>query len=729
MLASLNWNGRGRLAQVLAAIFAFAWCASPSQALAAPGHIAASLLASTERPLPGQTFTVGLRLVPDGGWHGYWSNPGDSGLAPTVTWQAPNGLTFGALQHPAPTLLNVMGITSYVHAGQHILLSRVHLDRNVPAGTKLPITAKVTWLACSASLCVPGRATLQLSLTAGDGARSADAASLEQARRQLPRAASGGGFFVDRGSVHLRLPPNLTLGGKPVFFPDSNGVFDVASAHAQNFGGGTEIIVPAPRRLPKSISGVVSDGRNSYRLALPQIAVPASAKSSSTESARPNAKANAAKTAASITTKPTPQPIDRPAAGPTGAAHASLWLTLVAAVVGGFLLNLMPCVFPVLSLKAIALARTGSSQADARRDALAYTAGAVLACAGLGLVIMLLRMTGDEVGWSFQLQDPGITLTLLLLATAITLNLAGLFELPGISFAGAPSRPRGSWNSAAAGALTAFVATPCSGPFMAAALGATLVLPPIMSLIVYAGLGLGLALPMLLIAFMPGLRRALPRPGPWMATFRRWMALPTALAALALLWLLSRQVSAASLGEGLTLLILFGLALWWFGRGQRNSRPQPWLGLAPAAAALAGLALIWPAPVAVAAMATAANVEPFSEARLAQLRQQHVSVFVDISADWCLTCKINERVAIDRQATHDAFQKAGIVTLRGDWTNGDPAITRFLARYQRNSIPFYLFYSAEGTPAVLPQLLTVGALQKLAADSSEKSPFSKPGDA
>jgi thiol:disulfide interchange protein len=381
----------------------------------------------------------------------------------------------------------------------------------------------------------------------------------------------------------------------------------------------------------------------------------------------------------------------------------------------------MPCVFPVLSIKALALARAGTSERSARIEALAYTAGSILTCALLGLVIMLLRIAGAEIGWAFQLQHPGVTLLLALLATGITMNLAGVFELPGLSFSGAPTPTTGAWSSVASGSLTAFLATPCSGPFMAAALGATLVFSPEMSIAIYAGLGFGLALPMLLIAFAPRIRESLPAPGPWMSTFRRSMAVFTALLAIALIWLLGRQAGATAVLEGALLIFMFGVVLGWFGSRQKAGYQGRWLGAAPVAAAVGGLVLLWPSPVPVRANTNGASVQMFSENRLKQLRRQGIPVLIDITADWCLTCKVNERVAIDRPGTRAAFARAGIVILRGDWTNGDPAITRFLASHGRNSIPFYLFYPAGQAPQVLPQLLTPGIMRKLAA-SEEPEP-------
>lgn len=702
---------------------------SPSPARAAVGHISVSLLASTEQPQPGQTFTIGVQVIPDPGWHSYWSNPGESGLAPTVAWQAPARLSFGPLEHPAPQLLNVMGITSYVHEGKHILLSKVRVGSSISRGTPLPITAQMRWLACSASLCVPGHATLHLDLVAGAGSPGPAAPALKKAAQQLPRRAQPGSFAKQNGKLVLQLPHAMRVNAAGLaFFPDQNGVVDSTAERVSVAGDTVEIAMPSAGPLGASISGVVSDGRDAYRLAFRRSETPAAASVSSVT--LDPAAAHQAPTSADGDRHIAPSPTKSGSASllhnvGSGAAAVdaspSILGALVAAILGGLLLNLMPCVFPVLSIKAIALARAGTSQRTARVDALAYMAGTILACSALGLLIMLLRLAGDQVGWSFQLQHPATTLALILLATTITLNLAGVFEVPGVSVSGTPSSLRPAVMSLSAGALTAFVATPCSGPFMAGALGATLLLPPVMSLAIYAGLGFGLALPMLAVAFLPSARRALPAPGPWMETFRRWMALPTGLAAVALLWLLQRQAGSVAGVEAVLLVILISLSLWWIGARQKRDKRGSWRGLIPLAAAAAGLILMEPTYNSVGATPASSVVQQFSETRLAQLRRAGVPVFVDITADWCLTCKINERFAIDRPETRAAFNRAGIVMLRGDWTNGDPAITRFLASQGRNSIPFYLFYPARDAPEVLPQLLSVGSLRKLAEANPSKS--------
>jgi thiol:disulfide interchange protein len=375
-------------------------------------------------------------------------------------------------------------------------------------------------------------------------------------------------------------------------------------------------------------------------------------------------------------------------------------------------------VFPILSLTALALARAGGEEKQARRDALAYTAGVIAACLVLGAVMLGLRAGGEQVGWAFQLQEPGVVVALLVLSVAITASFLGAFELPSLRLAGGGSSGGGSFLT---GLLAAFVATPCTGPFMAAALGAALLLPAAQALLLFATLGLGLALPFLLLGFVPALREKLPRPGRWMVTFRRWMALPMGLTALALAWLAWRlggtNYMLAALALAVVVTALLGI-LWGargFGKAGRAA------SLTALATATIALVIVLPGFQAASA-ASAARAEsgvldakPFREAALAEARAAGRPVFVWFTADWCLTCKVNERAAIERNSTRAAFEKAGVVVLRGDWTRRDEAITRFLTAQGAAGVPLYLWYPpGSGAPRQLPQVLTPGLLAGLA---------------
>jgi thiol:disulfide interchange protein len=378
-------------------------------------------------------------------------------------------------------------------------------------------------------------------------------------------------------------------------------------------------------------------------------------------------------------------------------------------LVGGLILNIMPCVFPILSLKALNLARAGEAEGTAQREALAYTAGVIATCLALGATLLILKAGGTVVGWAFQLQDPKVILLLLLLVTAIALNLTGLFQLPAITGGGRLAAKGGTIGAFFTGALAAFIATPCTGPFMGAALGAAISLPGWQALTLFAGLGLGLALPFLLIGFVPALRRRLPKPGAWMEKFQRILSLPMFLTALALAWVLGRQTGVDGMTWGLAAALTLGIALWWMGRGGR------WFAWVLILLAVAGpIWLLRPVSAESRAAESPLPAEPFSEARLSQLRAANTPVFLYFTADWCLTCKVNERGALASSEVADHFRARGIKVLVGDWTLGDAAIGRFLEAQGRSGVPLYLFYApGQAQPQVLPQILTTGQLTAL----------------
>jgi thiol:disulfide interchange protein len=502
-------------------------------------------------------------------------------------------------------------------------------------------------------------------------------------RQALPTPLGSPARFQRVGNrlrMAIPLPARAAL-SDPYFFPLTDGALAYAAGQSFSRAGDTLIVetdAPANAAAPAAVEGVLKlgDGVGLSLTAAPG-PVPAAG-------------------------EPLALAAEQPAAG-----AAAVLAALLGAVVGGLLLNVMPCVFPILSLKALSLARAGGDERAARREALAYTAGAVLICLALGAALLALRAGGAAAGWAFQLQDPRVILVLLLLMTAVALNLAGLFELPSLGGGAGLAGRGGTAGAFWTGALAAFVATPCTGPFMGAALGAALVLSTPVALAIFAGLGFGLALPFLLLGFVPAVRRRLPRPGPWMERFRRILSVPMFLTALALAWILGRQAGVDGMALGLAAALLLGLALWWVGRRGR------WAPLAPALlAAVAALILL---PTAAAAPAAAAATgplrsEPFTEARLAALREQGRPVFVYFTADWCVTCKVNEKAALERAPVARAFADRQVAVLVGDWTRGDAAIGRFLAAHGRSGVPLYLYYRPGKPVEILPQVLTPGRL-------------------
>ena len=565
-----------------------------------------------------------------------------------------------------PTRLTVAGLMNYVYERDYAVLVQL----NVPQGASgtIPIRAEAHWLACTDKICVPEEGELSLDLPVGSG--TPKRAQFDGWRKALPRPLATLGHFElsgDKLRVAIPLPASVAT-GEPYLFPVQDGVIDYEAQQSFRRAGDTLVAeLQAKGKKPAEFSGLIGfgDGEGFEFRALPG-----------------------------------PVPEGGTPIGGLG-AQAIVWAVL-GALAGGILLNLMPCVFPILALKALHVSRAGGEAREARRDALAYTAGAVVGTGALGVALLLIRAAGAQAGWAFQLQDPRTIMLLLLLAVAITANLLGLFNVPVL---GGRAQPAGSFGT---GALAAFVATPCSGPFMGAALGTALLLPAFGSVLVFAALGLGLALPFLLVALVPPLRAKLPKPGLWMDRVKRFLAIPMAASAAAALWLLYRVGGTAAFGLGVAATV--GLLLLLFGAGQRQRDGHGALWAFPAALALAALvvAVLPPASPAVARAVT--NARPWSEARVAADMQSRKPVFVYFTADWCLTCKANEAAAIDRSEVRDAFKKANVDVLAGDWTNGDPAITRFLESRGRAGVPLYLWYAPGKPVEELPQILTPSML-------------------
>jgi DsbC/DsbD-like thiol-disulfide interchange protein/cytochrome c biogenesis protein CcdA len=655
---------------------------------AGPTHIAAELVAESAAR-PSETVMLAIHMRPGAGWHGYWSNPGDAGLGMTLDWALPAGATAGEPRYPVPETLLISGLMNHVYEHDYAVLVPVTLPDDTRPG-RVPIAVDATWLACTDQICVPEQARLETVLTIGAGGERDP--RFDRWRARLPAPLGAQARFV-QGAETIRLgiplPASLPLEA-PHFFAAEGRVADYAAPQRFSRVGDMLVVeLQRPRiapRDPQAVAGVLRLNRAGDGLSLSALpgAVPALG-----------------------------APLDTSAAIPA----TGLPLLLLAALAGGLLLNVMPCVFPILSLKALSLARAGENAGQARAEGLAYTAGVVLACAALGALLLGLRAAGQEVGWAFQLQEPGVVVALLLLAVAITANLLGLFEFAVPGFAASGGLPRSDVRGAfATGLLAAFVATPCTGPFMAAAMGAALLLPVAAAMALFAALGLGLALPFLAIAFVPALRRRLPKPGRWMVRFKLWMALPMGLTAAALVWL-SWRIGGDRFGV-VAVLIALGLVavLAWLGRRQRRGLSARIPALAVVAVCAAGL-LALPAPTAsVASSAGILPSKPFSEAALAQARASGKPVFAYFTADWCLTCKVNEQVAIEREETRAAFERAGVVVLRGDWTRRDPAITRYLTAQGAAGVPLYVWYPAgSGAARQLPQVLTVGTLTGLTA--------------
>lgn len=679
-----------------------------AQSVSDQPHTRVELIADSATPAPGKPLGIGIVLTPRAGWHTYWLNPGDAGAPTRVEWTLPAGTAQpGPLNYPVPQTLVVSGLMNHVYETTNTLVTALDVPAGLAAGSAFPVRVKVDWLVCSLEQCVPESAELSLPLVIGNGAADATMGPrMAAARAALPRPLAATAHWSRTGNRFVLAVPmaGLEKVKSAWFFPEGDLVITHVTPQQVTRAGDalrieTDAATPGPEGVVKGVLRVEMDGEAPMGFAI---------------TAEPGQ-------------TPPPGAALAATAGPNGGSDGSsdggsgpgLGLVLLGAVLGGLLLNVMPCVFPILSLKALALARGNVGAAQARGEALAYTAGVVLVVTALGGVVLALRAAGSQVGWAFQLQDPRVIAFLLLLVTGIALNLAGLFEitLSTGSLGQDKAREGGASGAFFTGALAAFVATPCTGPFMAGALGAALVLPTVQALSVFAGLGLGLALPFLAIGFVPALRRRLPKPGAWMARLRAILSVPMFLTALALAWVLGRQAGVDGMALGLAGALLFGLFLWWLGARQHAGKNLALPGLLSAATVAAAIALVptaAPAESTTAASSDLAAIK-FSPAKLAELRGAGKPVFLYMTADWCLTCKVNEKGAMAAPAVAASFKAKGITVMEGDWTRNDPAISAWLAEHKRAGVPVYVFYDGKGAERELPQILTVETLTALNA--------------
>ena len=638
-------------------------------------------------PEVGGVRTAAIVLTPTPGWHTYWKNPGAAGVEPTAEWTLPAGASASEIRYPVPDPFPVAGIMNYVFKTERALL--VDIDGLAPGPQ--PVSLRFDYLVCDDSICVPESAELS-----GDfSAASVPAERIARWQADQPSPAPDGARFKSEDGRFLLsapLPQGVDV-ADAYFFPSADGLLDY-NAPQQVSRDGNDIILA-------TTAGYIADAA----------AAPGVLKLTlvSGETLGLQLEANPGEVIEGL---PLPAPAETTTSGGNdGSPTPSLPLMFLAALFGGILLNVMPCVFPVLSLKALQLARGGMSERAARTDAVAYTLGVIVTVLALGGLMLALKASGEAVGWAFQLQNPVIVAALFLLMLAIALNLAGLYELPAVSLRSAPSNDGGILSGFSTGILAADVATPCTGPFMGVALGATLLLSTMAAMAIFLGLGLGLALPFLLIGVLPALRRRLPKPGGWMVTFRHLLSVPMFVTSLGLLWVLSGQVAAQSLVTVLGVGLLLGLALWWLGTSDRKAVPLVASGLAALSLLLVPLADATPQ----AAVGGELRAATFSDASLADLRASGTPTFLYFTADWCITCKVNEKGALASPAVAQHFADRGIQTLVGDWTRPDPAITAFLASEGRAGVPLYIYFGEDGSKEVLPQLLTVDRLLELGA--------------
>ncbi len=662
--------------------------------VAARAQVAASLVSTQQSVQPGQRVTVALRLQHQSGWHSFWERAG-TGLPTRIEWSLPAGWQMGAIQWPVPILVHDSqgAVSGYGYEGLAFLPVELTAPASLVEGQTVELRATAHWLMCQ-TLCIPGKQEVSLSLPVSLRAPLPDAEVQAQlAKLSMPEPDTGWVVAASRDSheltVHVAAPGAV---GTPYFFAldkfvDYRQPQTIANRDTRamlKMALDPEETLPDDARLRGVLAYTDADGR--YRGV--RVDVPFT---SAAAAARVSAMA--------------------PTADAGGQAGGLSFGMLALALLGGLILNLMPCVFPVLGIKVLGFVeQAGKDRGKVATHALVFTAGVLLSFWTLAGVLALLRSGGEQLGWGFQLQSPGFVFALAVVMLVFAMNLSGVFEagLRATTIGSRLHARQGVAGSFFAGVLATVVATPCSAPFLAPALGVALALPTGPSFVVFTAIALGLSAPYLLLALWPSLIRFLPRPGAWMETFKQLMAFPLYATMAYLVWVLAGQASESGLLGALLSLTLVAMALWGYGRfvpRAASAGRQDMFATFAAVLFIAALWLGWPR----AASPDAMQWQPWSPERVAELRKQGHGIYVDFTARWCATCQVNKKVVFGSEQVRDYFREHDIVALKADWTNGDEAITRELARHGRSAVPFNLVYPAgakTAEPIALPEVLT-----------------------
>jgi thiol:disulfide interchange protein DsbD len=674
--------------------------ASPATAQINAGpKVHARLIAETGEIAPGGTVTVAMEENITPGWHTYWRNPGEAGLPTEIKWSLPAGWKSGDIQWPYPQRLPVGPLMQYGYDGKVWLLTTVSAPRDAKPGDIVTLKAAADWLVCK-EVCIPEDTTLTLPLTVSS-APATPYVTVEEdftaARAKIPTISPWPVRFAARDDAMdlFIAEPSLSKSQlkDAVFFPFVEGVIEGMAAQRRGMtdeGLVLRLTRAKNAKVPALLSGV---------LVLTS--------------------ADGSVQALDVSAKPAVVP----SADFSLAEDSGLAIVLVFALLGGLILNLMPCVLPILAMKALAVANHAhGDRRIAAIESFSYGVGAILSFTTLGLLLVVLRAGGQAIGWGFQLQEPAAVAFFALLVFAVGLNLSGVFEVGNVTAGDTLTRKSGWVGSFFTGVLAVAVAAPCTAPFMAAALGYALTQSAVTALFIFVSLGVGFALPFVLIGIMPGVLRVLPKPGAWMLTFKQLLAFPMYGGAAWLLWVLSQEASSIGLIATLAGAIVLAFAVWVWNTSRSASVGWRVAGalctLLGVAGVIASLVLIRATTIPPAAAAAHAEIggipcEPYTGTKLANLRAQKRPVFIDATAAWCITCLVNEKVALSGTRVRDAFAAKHIAYLVADWTNRNAEITALLLAHGRSGVPLYLYYAPGADRAVvLPQILTADEVLK-----------------
>ena len=676
------------------------------------GHVSIDLVSEVEAIVPGQPFTVGLHFVMDDHWHVYWRNPGDAGIPPKITWNLPDGFTAGEIQWPTPERIYVDPLTNYGYDGELLLPVEITPPSNLTPGSSISLTGKAEWLVCKIA-CIPGEAqlSLDLSVTADIGGINKKHADLfASARDNLPLRESGWAVtadLVDRDIV-FNISPHEWFDGRLdsiEFLPYDKSL--IQHSDEQN-------LVVSDSLYTLTVS------RSKYSLDDPEVIEGVLV---STSGFRGDGSERSIVISA---------PVGRDAAAPASAAatavsddgELSLWVALAFAFLGGIILNLMPCVLPVLSLKILGFVKQSKESGHSPLGhGLVFTAGVLVSFWLLAGAMLLLQAGGEQLGWGFQLQSPAFIVVVASFMFLFGLSLLGVFEI-GTSLTTVGNRTAGSsgWAGSFLNGVTAtVVATPCTAPFMGSALGFSLAQPALISMLVFTALALGMASPYVVLSASPRLLKFIPKPGPWMETLKHIMGFLLLATVIWLAWVLGIQAGPNAVVVLLGTFLFLGIGAWVLGRwgtfsASTVSRRVAYTvaGLAAIGGLVMGLIGVeqYGAPTASVTHTNSSGVtwEPYSPDRVNALLAEGRPVFIDFTAAWCLSCQVNKQIALRTDRVEERFARLGVVPIQADWTSRDETITRALAQFGRNSVPLYVLYSGRNDekPIILPEILTPG---------------------
>ena len=672
-------------------------------------HAEVELIAEKTALVRGEKNVIGLSIKHAPHWHTYWKNPGDSGYPTKITWDVPSGYGVGEFDWPTPKRLATGPIVNFGYEGEVLLPVTISVPLAATVGEAITLKGKAEWLVCK-DVCIPEEGNVSLTLPVA----ASNALGVDNARFAAARAATPGDASAWKATLHapanpareawldLIAPSGAVLLTALDVFPVTEQVNDPSVQQVyrttQGYAVKLKLVdgVKLPERMPivLAASGPVGAkgevaGTTLATVSSAAFVLPAGATMLSSPVASADASSNA----------------------------LTFWSALLLAFLGGMVLNLMPCVFPVLSLKILSFAQH-SGKAVASRNAMRqhgiyYAIGVVLSFLALAGVMLALKSAGSAVGWGFQLQNPGVVWVLAVIFFLIGLNLMGAFEVGQLapsSLLSMQAKHPGV-DAFFSGVLAVIAASPCTAPFMGAALGFALTQSAAAALAVFAALGIGMALPYVLLAWFPKWLDKLPRPGPWMITFKQLLAFPMFLTVVWLVWVISLQAGADGAAIGLLGLVGLAFAAWLIGSMKSGVR---WAGVA---AAVIAMALAWPASEPVQAAVTSAkssraNWQPWDPAVVAKLNAEGKPVFVDFTAAWCVSCQANKRLVLTRAEIESLFEQKNVTLMRADWTNRDERITQALAAMNRSGVPVYVLHAPGKAPQLLPELLTTGIVKE-----------------